>query len=274
MEYSEKIDEVMEFYEKGAEIGRLERGLGIVEAARTKEVLARYLEPGMAVYDVGGGIGYYTGWLAEMGCTATLFELAPHAVAYAKAHQPAPYAAFAADARALPAGDASCDALLLMGPLYHLLEKESRLQALAEARRVLRPEGRLIAAGISRFSSATWALSTYRAGNDFIDDETYMGMLREELTTGVHRRPEKYPNFIAQAYFHTPEALAGELGEAGFETEALVAVEGCIWFTPDLARKWADPAARARLLELVRLTESEPSLLGFSPHFLAIARKE
>lgn len=50
----ENINEVKEFYENGAEINRLERGLGIIEAARTKEILARYIEPGMAVCDVGG----------------------------------------------------------------------------------------------------------------------------------------------------------------------------------------------------------------------------
>lgn len=49
--------EVYDFYENGAEIGRLERGLGIVEAARTKELLGRFLTPGMSVCDVGGGVG-------------------------------------------------------------------------------------------------------------------------------------------------------------------------------------------------------------------------
>lgn len=273
MDTMENIERVVDFYENGAEIGRLERGLGIIEAARTKEILARYLEPGMTVYDVGGGVGYYSNWLAEWGCQVSLFELAPSAVAYAKEHQTRPYSACAADARALPAQDASCDALLLMGPLYHLLERESRAQALREALRVLRPGGLLAAAGISRFSSATWALSTYRLTNELIDDQVYMNMLRGELTTGEHHRPEKYPNMIAQAYFHTPEELARELVDSGFTLETMLAVEGYIWFTPDLNAKWEDPASRARLLELLRLTEAEPSLLGFSPHFLAMARK-
>lgn len=264
--------EIYDFYENGAEIGRLERGLGVIEAARTKEILARHLQPGMKVYDVGGGVGYYSDWLAEKGCEATLFELAPSAVAYAKAHQTCPYPAYPADARALPAEDASCDALLLMGPLYHLLEREDRIKALREAKRVLRPEGVLVAAGISKFSSATWALSTYRTANALIDDNIYMDMLRGELTTGEHHRPEKYPNMIAQAFFHTPEGLCEELSGCGFAVSQMVAVEGCIWFTPNLNEKWEDPACRERLLELVRLTESEPSLLGFSPHFLAVAK--
>lgn len=265
--------EVFDFYEKGAEIGRLERGLGIIEAARTKELLSRFIEPCMTVYDVGGGVGYYSDWLAGMGCTVSLYELAPSAVCYAKDHQTVPYYAAVADARFLPVQDCSCDALLLMGPLYHLMDRQDRLKALSEVYRALHPDGLLIATGISKFSSATWALSTYRTANDFIDDEVYMDMLRGELTTGEHHRPVKYPNFIAEAYFHTPESFASEITEAGFHVNRMLAIEGIIWPTPDLNAKWEDQASRDRLLELLRLTESEPSILGYSPHFMAVAQK-
>lgn len=265
--------EVYDFYENGAEIGRLERGLGIIEAARTKELLSRFIRPDMAVCDVGGGVGYYSDWLAGKGCTVSLYELAPSAVRYAREHQTSPYYTAVADARSLPVKDSSCDVLLLMGPLYHLIDKSERLQALKEAYRALRPGGLLIATGISKFSSATWALSTYRTANDLIDDEVYMDMLRSELITGEHHRPEKYPNFIAEAYFHTPEAFASELTEAGFRVESMLAIEGVIWSTPDLNTKWDDPNARGRLLELLRLTEAEPSVMGYSPHFMAVATK-
>lgn len=269
----DKKTEIFDFYENGAEIGRLERGLGVIEAARTKELLSRFIKPGMTVYDVGGGIGYYSDWLAGKGCTVSLYELAPSAVKYAREHQTVPYYAAAADARSLPVGDGSCDALLLMGPLYHLIDKKDRLKALSEAWRALRPGALLIATGISKFSSTTWALSVYRTANDFIDDEVYMDKLRGELTRGGHHRPEKYPNFIAEAYFHTPEAFSAELTEAGFNVDELLAVEGIIWPTPDLNAKWEDPVSQKRLLELLRLTEAEPSVLGYSPHFMAVARK-
>lgn len=100
-----------------------------------------------------------------------------------------------------------------------------------------------------------------------------MDMLRGELTTGEHHRPEKYPRFIAEAYFHTPEGFSDELKEAGFVIEGMLAIEGIIWPTPDLNAKWEDTSSRERLLELLRLTESEPSILGYSPHFMAVASK-
>ena len=55
------------------------------------------------------------------------------------------------DARRLTQADASVDAVLLLGPLYHLVGRAERIAALAEARRVLRPGGVLLAAAIGRF---------------------------------------------------------------------------------------------------------------------------
>lgn len=266
-------DKVREFYDNGGELDRLERGLGLVEGLRTKELLSRFLESPMDICDIGGGAGYYADWLAAQGHHVTMIELAPKAVELAKARQTAPYKAIAGDARSLPLPDASMDCALLLGPLYHLQGEADRLQALAEARRVLRPGGRLFAAGISKFSSATWALTVYGAGKDFLDDPPYMAMLREELTTGNHIKPENY-NVLCDAYFHTPENFREELSRSGFAVSALYAIEGCAWLTPALSEKWQQPASRGRLLELVRLTEQEPSLLGLSPHFLAAAVKE
>ena len=69
------------------------------------------------------------------------------------------------------------------------------------------------------------------------------------------------------------EAFAAELSESGFNVSEVLAIEGIIWPTPDLNAKWEDPTSRERLLELLRLTESEPSVLGYSPHFMAVAVK-
>lgn len=83
MRMMENIDEVLKFYNSGAEKGRLERGLGKVELYRTKEILKRYIKStNNVIYDVGGGIGVYSSWLADMNNEVHLLELAPWAVEY------------------------------------------------------------------------------------------------------------------------------------------------------------------------------------------------
>lgn len=269
----ENMDEVYEFYNNGAEIDRLERGLGIVEFYRSKEIISQYINGKSVIYDIGGGIGRYSSWLAEQGHDVTMVEYAPTAVDYAKKNMTTPYKAEVGDARDIHLPDDSADVVLLMGPLYHLQNKAERTKALNEAYRVLKPGGLLIAAGISKFSSTTWALSVYGNGNDFIDDEIYMNMLRQEILTGEHNRPEEYPYFIANAYFHTPGELKTEIKKSGFKVLNAHAVEGSIWISPALNEKWKDPESRHRLLEILHLTEYDETIMGMSPHFLVTAKK-
>ena len=275
------MNEIYEFYNNGAEIGRLERGLGIVEFHRTKEILSRYIDKGEVVYDIGGGIGMYAAWLAKKGNEVHLIELAENTVEYAKANimQDCRFVAETGNALQVNRPDESADVVLLMGPLYHLRDREDRLQSLREAFRVLKKGGLLVAAGISMFSSMTWALSVYGEKKnenlvEFLDDPVFFNMIKGEMTTGDHIRPKEYPKFIAEAYFTTSEEMKSEIAEVGFAVEKAIAVEGYIWFTPHLQEKWMDEASRERLLDIVRITETEPEMMGMSPHFLVVARKK
>lgn len=272
----ENIDEVFDFYNNGAEKGRLERGLGIVEFYRTKEVLSNYIvKKGNIIYDVGGGIGVYSSWLASEGNEVHLLELTPNAVKYAIKSQSKDnlFKAEVCDARNINRENESADIVLLMGPLYHLQNKEDRKKVLNEAKRVLKKGGILFSVGISKFSSTTWALSTYGNGNEFLDDPIYFNMIQNELISGVHIRPKEYSNFITQAYFHTPRELQEELEVVGFETIQKHAIEGVIWFKPFLNEYWKDEEKRNILLKILNQTDTEESLMGMSPHFMIVSKK-
>lgn len=292
MEYGEISAEVRRFYENCAEVGRLERRLGKVEFFRTRELLSQYIQEGSVIYDVGGGIGMYARWLAAQGHQVHLLELAEAQVDYAKEHMMGKglaggtiinehegiiggeplFQAEVADARNLPRPDESADVVLLMGPLYHLQRKEDRMLALKEAWRVLKKDGLLVTAGISKYSSATWALDTYSDGNTFLEEDDYFNMLVEEISTGNHNCPEGW-HLVAEAYFHTAAGMEEEVEEAGFAVKQTHAVEGTIWFTPNLEEHWDTPAVRERLLKLLHLTECDREMMGMSPHFMTIARK-
>lgn len=272
----ENISEVYEFYNNGAEIDRLEHSLGAVEFYRSKEIISKYLNGSLTIYDIGGGIGKYSQYLAELGHDVTLVELAPNAVEYANAHMNPKftYKVKVGDARNLDLPSDSADIVLLMGPLYHLQNKDDRSLVLNEVRRVLKNGGLLFAAGISKFSSTTWALSVYGNGCDYIDDDIYFDMISRELSTGKHIRPEKYPFFIANAYFHTIDKLRDEISDFGFDIKESTAVEGCVWITPKLDEKWENEDSRKRLLEIIHATEHEETIMGISPHIMVTAEKK
>ncbi len=278
MANSAPIDEVRAFYSQGVEAGRLQRGIGKLEWARTVEVLARCLPPAPAVvYDVGGATGAYSLWLAERGYEAHLFDLVESNVTQArKASRSArrPLAsAEVADGRKVDRPAASADAVLVMGPLYHLVERRDRLDALREAHRVLRERGVLVAAGIGRLSSLLWSVSVYGRGNELLGEPEFQAMVARELRDGQHIRPARYPNLIARSFFHTPGELQAEVAESGFRDVEVVAVEGPAWLVPDFSNAWEDERRREPILRVARALEREPSVIGASPHLLATATK-
>jgi SAM-dependent methyltransferase len=267
-------DEIIDYYREGREFGRLQRGIGLLEHARTEELLARYLPPAPAtVLDIGGGPGVYALWLAEAGYRVHLIDAMPLHVEQARtasSGQPDhPIETIqVGDARRLPYLDGIADACFMAGPLYHLTDREDRLRAIREARRVLRPGGLLLAVGISRYASTLVALARW-----WLDDPDLISMIRRELATGQHRPPPGWGGLFTTAYFHHHTELPIELDEAGLAHRETIAIEGPGWIVPDLEARWAVPDQRERLLEVVRLTETKSVALDMSPHLLAVAEK-
>jgi SAM-dependent methyltransferase len=225
------------------------------------------------VLDVGGGAGAYALWLADAGYEVHLVDPVPLHVEQAQAasrERPSGRLASAriGDARSLPFADESGDAVLLLGPLYHLTERDDRLRALAEARRVLRPGGLVFAATISRFASLIDGLR-----GALFDDPAFAPVVERDLADGQHRNDTGDPRYFTTAFFHHPAELAEEVSAAGLALLDVLALEGPGAYIPDFAGRWANPVTRERLLEFLRRVETEPSLLGVSPHLLAVARR-
>jgi ubiquinone/menaquinone biosynthesis C-methylase UbiE len=270
---SNDAEEVAAYYAQGFERDRLASGSGALELARTQALLDRYLPPSPAIIaDVGGGPGRYAIWLAERGYRVHLIDPVPLHVEQARVAVKALRGVTLAsvelgDARALGLPDASVDAVLLLGPLYHLTEHAERVQALSEARRVCRNGGVVIAAAISRFAST---LDGLRAG--YIDDPAFAAVAVGDVKDGRHRNPTGDPAYFTTAYFHRPEELAAECAAAGLVHEATLAVEGPGWLIADLETRLGDERRRMVLLAALATLEAEPTLLGVSAHLLAVAR--
>ena len=258
---------MLDYYQRGGEANRLSDGAGRLEYLRTWDLLDRELPaPPATVLDVGGAMGAYAGPLAAAGYAVHVVDPVPSHVAAAAALPGV--TAEVGDARALDRPDASADAVLLLGPLYHLTERADRVLAWREAARVVRPDGVVLAATISRFASM---LDAFVKG--YGPDDEFVPIMRHDLATGQHRNPNAEPRWFTTSYFHRPEEIPGELAEAGLCLDRMALIEGPLWMIESLPGYLVDPARTGYLLEMLRAVESEPSLFGAGSHLMTIARR-
>jgi ubiquinone/menaquinone biosynthesis C-methylase UbiE len=266
-------DSITAFYELGFERDRLfGEGEPRLELTRTLELLDRFLpsEPARLI-DVGGGAGAYSAIWARRGYDVHLYDLmdlhVQQAQQAADAQPEHPFTAQVAGALSIPEPDASADAVVLLGPLYHLTEQTQRDAALLEAKRILKPGGVVAAVGISRLSILLDGL-----WQGWLNDPLFRGIAERDLATGQHRNPDpaRYPQWFTTAYFHRPEALVEEVSGAGFDAVSLHGIEGPSWL---MQEHWSNPDRREQMLFAARAVESEPSLSGLSMHMLAVGTK-
>ena len=268
-------ERMVQYYGEADEALRLGSGWFQLERERTRELILRHLPPAPAtIIDAGGGAGIYACWLSTRGYQVHLIDpVAKHVEQARAASSRQPHHPLASvevgDARNLRFADNSADAVLLLGPLYHLVEREDRLACLREAHRVVRAGGFVWGAGISHFASLIDSLS-----HGFFDDPEFAPIVEGDLVTGQHRNPTSNPIYFTDAYLHRPGELSREFLAARFRVEEVVAIEGPGWLAPDFERLWNDPQQRERLLAVVRKVEREPSILGATSHFMVIGRKQ
>jgi ubiquinone/menaquinone biosynthesis C-methylase UbiE len=264
---------IEDYYQHNAEETRLQFGPGPLEEARTRELIERHLPKAPAeIVDVGGGAGVYAFWLAERGYQVQLVDASPRLIEEARRrNSTAPHRLIACtvgDARNSPADDESVSAVLMLGPLYHLTEAEDRVTALREGSRVLQRGGVLFAAAISRWGSALDGLA-----RELFLDKRFAGIVERDIREGQHRNETDRPDFFTTAYFHRPDELADEFALGGLAVENLYGIEGPAWLLPDFADRWQNPERRATILNVARMLEREPFVIGCSAHLLAVGRK-
>lgn len=147
--------------------------------------------PGRELIDIGGGTGNYALALAGDGWRPLVVDRSSQMLAHAAEKG---LETIRADATRLPFADEVFDAAMLVSMLHHL---DAPARAVAEATRVLRPDGRLAVMVFTREDIAdAWALDYFPSSRAWMN-ETHMPLdqLLAELP-GAWRTPVVYEDVI------------------------------------------------------------------------------
>ncbi len=262
-------DVVEEYYDANPQIEWDRMNRHRTEFAVTFRALQEFLPPPPCrVIDIGGGPGRYAVELARMGYGVTLLDLSSKNLQLALQKAEEAFARLEAvvhgNALSLTGfGEASFDAVLLMGPLYHLVEPALRLKAVREAIRVLRPGGVLFAAFISRYAVLRDAAKKYP--EDLFENSPQTLKIIE---TGVNE-PES--GFTA-AYFSYPSEIIPMMESVGLKSLALLGAEGIVAGHEEKINELSGEAWEYWVNLNYHLSH-DPALLGAADHLIYIGRK-
>lgn len=268
---TDDIRDIADFYNKDPqeEHRRLEEHQ--LEFDLTWRFLDAYLPPKGEILEIGAGTGRYTLGLAQRGYAVTAVDLSEQNLktceaylAQAGVEDKAQY--ILGDARYLQnVPEKEYDAVLMMGPLYHLVEESDRKMALRKAHAHLRPGGVIFSAFISRHGCWGHVLKNIPQLIEYREE------IRTVLSMGTDSRD--WPKGGFRAYYATVAEIAPLHETLGFETLKVVGVEPGISADDESYNK-LEGERRELFLDVFYEISDEPSIVGASRHLLYIGRKK
>lgn len=266
---SDDVSDIASFYNSNPqrEHSRLEEHQ--LEYDLTWRYLERYLHAQGSILEVGAATGRYTLELAKRGYRVTAVDLSAGLLEecrnrLAEEGLEQNVRLVVADARDLgEVEEKAFDAVLLMGPLYHLIIEADRKVALQQAFERLREGGILISAFLSRFGVVADLL---KKRPEWIDEQAEV---RSVLERG--KRPDDFPRGGFRGYLAHVSEVAPLHEAIGFKTLAVAGIEPAI-SADDESYNRLEGKQRQLWLDLLYEMSTEPSILGASRHLLYVGR--
>ena len=254
-----------QYYNGYDENSRLLTNCGRVEYLTTMRYIQRYVKPGSRILEVGAGTGRYSIALSRAGHRLTAVELIQHNIDVFKS-QLTPQDDIeilqgnAMDLSALE--DDTFDAVLVLGPLYHLYTEDDQLAVLREARRVLKADGTLFAAYC--LNEATMIQFCFKG-----DGQNMLDCLEKHMLTADYKclstPADLFQMMRAEEIDHL-NALCG------LQRIQLVGIDTFANYMRDRIDGWSEEVFQAFLQYHFSICE-RPDIIGVSNHVLDILRK-
>ena len=243
-----------------------------IEFAVTARYLNRWIPDGSTVVDIGVGVGHYVKLLAQRGCQLYLIDIAQRLLdttydrlKVANLEQQVLGVQQLSATQLLGMETAIADAVLLLGPLYHLCSLEARQMAVREAARILKPEGLLFAAGINRLA---YFRELFRnQPEDAVNRrEFHQQLLQDGNVDPVHAPPLGYGHLTtAMEFCQLFETEFDQVMVTGVESFSAPFPAMIHTLTPEQIEAWVD---------LVEATGQTPEGLGMTDHFLYMGKRK
>ncbi len=258
------------------EATRLEENcLREAECRLIMRVIDEYIASGSTVVDIGSGPGRYADYLLKRNCKIGLVDLSQKSLDVFALHLKKNVKerqllfckkACASELDWIPENLA--DAVLLMGPLYHLTDETHRNRAIAHCKRILKLSGILIAVFLSPFPLLlnSQPQHNYLSGRPTVFNDKYIG---KELSTQVNFQGYEVPQYRCWP-FHAEKLIA----EHGFGVRSIKNIEGVAsLYDSGRLNDFTSAEMKNKLFCQLNETASDEQLLGITHQYVLVAQK-
>ena len=254
--------DIVKYYNKICEDKRLLSRHGQVEFAVTMHYIKKHIEGKgrLKILDVGAGTGRYSFALNDFGHEVVAVELVKYNLGILKS-KGENIPAYQGDARNLKRfKNDSFDVVLLFGPMYHLLSYKDKLQALNEAKRIVKKDGLVFISYLMN----EYAVLVHGFKDNYILDEIKAGRLSEDFQV-VAKEPDLY------SYVRIEE-VDGLLCDAEMERVEIVSQDGATDYMRDVINAMSEEVFELYIKYQISVS-GRKELLGASSHVLDILKK-
>ena len=253
------LSNIERHYNKHPEDLRLLRRHGIVEFETTMHHLHRFLRPGFRLLDIGAGTGRYTSALMAEGYEVKAVELVRRNIDVFLKREPTADVV-QGDARHMPfLPSALADITLLLGPLYHLIGDDEKLQALTEAKRVTKPGGLIFVA---------YLMNEYSILSYCFDEDRISGLMERGAVDGdfhIQADADELYDYVRLEDIDRLDKLAG------LERVTIFSPDGPADYMRTRLNQMSDETF-ARFLEYQKSVSERADLMGAGSHVVDVVR--
>ena len=254
-----------QYYNLRDENARLISRHGSVEYLTTMRYINRYVKPGSRILELGAGTGRYSIALSRAGHRVTALELIGHNIDVFKEQLNENDSIDIVQGNAMDLSafaDESFDAVLILGPLYHLYNDQDQCAVLSEAKRVLAPDGVIFAAYC--MNEATMIQFCFKG-----DGQNMLDCLEKHMLTPNYQCISTPADLFQMVRVEDMDRLNAL---CGLKLEKRVAVDLFTEYIRDRVDSWSDQVFEAYLQYHFSICE-RPELLGITNHVLDILKK-
>ncbi len=269
------FNKVREYYRVFDENNRLiSDNSGKLEYEMTFKNLKKYLPQTGNILDLGGATGVYTFPLARLGYKMYLADLSPDLINQAKDKIAKENISNVISCNVVNAVDLSIyndeqfDAVLLFGPLYHLLEENERQACISEVNRVLKHGGKVFASFIPYLSGSIAIVNRFYKHPEQVD----INNLQETFNTGRFNNLDS--GGFQEGYYPTSDEVESLFANNNFEKIKIFSIRSFAYDKEDNLYNIGNKEMFDTIIDLIEKSSEYKEIIETCGHAMYIGMKK